>query len=75
VSPSSPPRRIRSRACIQKADFYISSVTVLCDTVYLGHPGVSRIERAYRQTSHMLLELGVLHGSAEAAFLEVPKCD
>ena len=42
-------------------------------TVYLGHPGVSRIERAYRQTSHALLELGVLYGSAEAAFLEVPK--
>jgi hypothetical protein len=41
--------------------------------VYLGHPGVSRIERAYRQTKHTLLELGVLHGSAEAAFLEMPK--
>jgi hypothetical protein len=42
-------------------------------TVHMGYPGMNKIERAYRQTSHTLLELGVLHGTAEAAFLEVPK--
>jgi hypothetical protein len=41
--------------------------------VHLGYPAQSKIEQAYRQTSHTLLELGVLHASAEAAFLEVPR--
>jgi hypothetical protein len=34
---------------------------------------MNKIEQAYRQTNHTLLELGVLHTSAEAAFLEIPK--
>jgi hypothetical protein len=55
------------------SDMILLTASGLILIVYLGHPGVSRIERAYRQTKHTLLELGVLHGSAEAAFLEMPK--